>query len=145
MPYDLEKYREKREKVLGVKKRGVSLGTMVAVVSAAIVVGLAVIALPKTIAYFKSRNLDDAIYRLQGEGAWPDAVIAGIRAQEGVRGVEVDKHGSRLVVTFDKYSTSTHHISAFLGQNGVEAVMLNRVSHEQRRVTIEEEAEFEAL
>ena len=33
MSYDLEKYRDKREKVLGVKKRGINFATIAATVS----------------------------------------------------------------------------------------------------------------
>ena len=36
MAYDLEKYRDKREKVLGVKKKGISFGAWAATVSAII-------------------------------------------------------------------------------------------------------------
>ncbi len=39
MVYDLEKYRGKRDKVLGVKKTGISFGAWAATVSAIIVCG----------------------------------------------------------------------------------------------------------
>ena len=51
MAYDLEKYREKREKVLGVKKRGISFGTLATIVSLLIILGLGVVVVPKSIAY----------------------------------------------------------------------------------------------
>ena len=51
MAYDLEKYRNKREKVLGVRKKGISFGTWAATVSAIIVVGLVSMVAPKSIAY----------------------------------------------------------------------------------------------
>ena len=47
MSYDLDKYRDKREKVLGVRKRGVSFGTLAAIVSLCIVVGLAFLVIPE--------------------------------------------------------------------------------------------------
>jgi len=57
MAYNFEKYREKREKVLGVKKRGVSFGTLAAVISMIIILGLGVVVVPKSIAYFGRRKL----------------------------------------------------------------------------------------
>ena len=48
MAYDLEKYRDKREKVLGVKKKGISFGVWAAVVSAIIIVGLVSMVAPKS-------------------------------------------------------------------------------------------------
>ena len=39
MVYDPEKYREKREKVLGIKKRGLSFGTLASLVVGIIVLG----------------------------------------------------------------------------------------------------------
>ncbi len=67
MTYDLEKYRDKREKVLGVKKKGISFGAWAATVSAIIIVGLISMVAPKSIAYFTTRNLDDVIYKLSGD------------------------------------------------------------------------------
>ncbi len=145
MAYDLEKYRDKREKVLGVRKRGVSLGALAAMVSVVIVVGLAVIALPKSIAWFESRNLDDAIYRLQGEGKWPKTMLAEILALDGVRSVETDTHGSRLVVTFDTSKINMNHVSSLFRKSDIDVILLNRVSHGQRMSTLKEEADFEAL
>ncbi len=37
MPYDPEKYREKREKVLGIKKRGLGFGAVAMIVSLVII------------------------------------------------------------------------------------------------------------
>ena len=50
MAYDLEKYRDKREKVLGVRKKGISFGVWAATVSAIIIVGLISMVAPKSIA-----------------------------------------------------------------------------------------------
>ncbi|MCK4838786.1 MAG: hypothetical protein KAS94_08270, partial [Desulfobulbaceae bacterium] len=75
MAYDFEKYREKREKVLGVRKRGLSFGAVAALVAAVIVLGLGGVAVPKTISYFTTRNLDDAIYRLADSTAWSQEIV----------------------------------------------------------------------
>jgi hypothetical protein len=78
MSYNLEKYRDKREKVLGVKKRGISFGTLAATVSMIIILGLGVVVVPKSIAYFNTRHLDDAIYKIKVTEAWPQEIIEGI-------------------------------------------------------------------
>jgi hypothetical protein len=107
MSYDLEKYRDKREKVLGVKKRGLSFGTIAAIVSLVIILGLGVVVVPKSIAYFNTRHLDDAIYKLQTIESWPQEIIEGIRELAGVKNIEIDKDSSRIVVTFDKSIADT--------------------------------------
>ena len=48
MAYDLEKYRKKREKVLGVRKRGLSFSVVAAIVSIVIVTGLGAVVVPRT-------------------------------------------------------------------------------------------------
>lgn len=145
MAYDLEKYRDKREKVLGVKKKGISFGTWAATVSAIIVVGLILMVAPKSIAYFTTRNLDDVIYKLSGEQAWPQDVIHTIATLDGVKLAIADKQGARLVVTFDRSITGTENMSAFFKEQGYHAVLLNRVSHRQRIQTEQEEAKLETL
>jgi hypothetical protein len=145
MAYDLEKYRNKREKVLGVRKKGISFGTWAATVSAIIVVGLVSMVAPKSIAYFSTRNLDDVIYKLSGERAWPQDVIHSIATLDGVKLATADKQGARLVVTFDRSITGTESMSAFFKQQGYHAVLLNRVSHRQRIQTEQEEAKLETL
>ncbi|PKN16352.1 MAG: hypothetical protein CVU68_11875, partial [Deltaproteobacteria bacterium HGW-Deltaproteobacteria-3] len=69
MAYDLEKYREKRERVLGVKKRGMGFGRVATLVSLAILLGLGMVVIPRSIAFLKNRQLEDAIYKLSGERA----------------------------------------------------------------------------
>ena len=116
MAYDLEKYRDKREKVLGVKKKGISFGTWAATVSAIIIVGLISMVAPKSIAYFSTRNLDDVIYKLSGERAWPQDVIHGIATLDGVKSAIADKQGARLVVTFDRINNGCReHVGLFQG------------------------------
>jgi hypothetical protein len=145
MAYDLEKYRDKREKVLGVKKKGISFGAWAATVSAIIVVGLISMVAPKSIAYFTTRNLDDVIYKLSGEQAWPQDVIHTIATLDGVKLAIADKQGARLVVTFDRSITGTENMSAFFKEQGFHVVLLNRVSHRQRIQTEQEEAKLETL
>jgi hypothetical protein len=143
MAYNFEKYREKREKVLGVKKRGVSFGTLAAVISLVIIIGLGVVVVPKSVAYFNTRHLDDAIYKLQSTEAWPQEVISGIRELAGVKNIETDAHNSRVVVTFDKSVTGTSDLNAFFKAKGVKAILLNQVGHTQRLHTMKQEAKFE--
>ena len=142
MAYNSEKYREKREKVLGVKKRGLSFGTLATIVSLVIIVGLGIVVVPKSIAYFNTRHLDDAIYKLQNAETWPDEVVAGIRELAGVKGVETDTNNSRIVVTFDKSITGTPAINAFFKQKDIQTVLLNHVGHADRQKILEKEAKF---
>jgi copper chaperone CopZ len=142
MAYDLEKYREKREKVLGVKKRGLSFGTLAAIVSLVIIFGLGVVVVPKSIAYFNTRHLDDAIYKLQNASTWPQEIITGISGLAGVKSVETDDNNSRVVVTFDKTITGTPDINAFFKQNNIETVLLNQINHAHRQKILEKEAKF---
>ena len=101
MAYDLEKYRDKREKVLGVKKRGISFGTLAMIVSLTIITGLGVVVIPKSIAFFHMRHLDDAIYKVQNGTTWPQQVLAQTEMLAGVTGVEADSHSTRIVITFN--------------------------------------------
>ena len=143
MTYDLEKYRDKREKVLGVKKRGISFGTLASIVSLVIVLGMGVVVVPKSIAYFNTRHLDDAIYKLQSADTWSHETISSIRDIMGVKEVVSDSNGARIVVTFDKSVTDTKNFAAFFKQLEIKATLLNRVSHTQRLKTLKEEAKFE--
>ena len=142
MAYDLEKYREKREKVLGVKKRGLSFGTMSAIISLIIIIGLGVAVVPKSIAYFNTRHLDDAIFKLQNAATWPPDAITAIQQLPGVKSAETDNNGSRIVITFDKSVTTTNDINAFFKQKDIQTVLLNEVSHANRLKTIEKESKF---
>jgi hypothetical protein len=143
MTYDLEKYRDKREKVLGVKKRGISFGALAATVSLVIVLGLGVMVVPKSIAYFNTRHLDDAIYKLQNAETWPDEVINGIKNLAGVKTIESDAHSARIVITFDKSIADTKEFNSFFKKNEINAILLNRVSHTQRLKVLEQESKFE--
>jgi len=145
MAYNLEKYRDKREKVLGVKKRGIGFGTLASLVSLVIILGMGVVVVPKSIAYFNARHLDDAIYKLQGADTWPQEVITGLNDLNGVREVVADNHDTRIVVTFDKSVTETKEFAAFFKQKEIKTILLNRVSHSQRLKTLKKEAKFEGL
>ena len=143
MTYDIEKYREKREKVLGVKKRGVSFGTLAGLVSLVIIFGLGVVVVPKSIAYFNTRHLDDAIYKLQNAETWPEEVINGIKDLAGVKELENNSHSARIVITFDKTITDTKDFNTFFKAKAIKTILLNRVSHTQRMETLAEESKFE--
>ncbi len=140
MAYDLEKYREKRERVLGVKKRGPGFGLIALGVSLAILAGLSVVVIPKSIAFFANRHLEDAIFKRHGGEAWPEPVLAELRGQAGVRRLEIDGSGARLVITFDQAATGVAKFSAFFSQKKLDAVLLNQVGHSQRLHTLKKEA-----
>lgn len=141
MSYDLEKYREKRERVLGVKKRGLGFGRVAALVSLAILLGLGMVVIPRAITFLQNRQLEDAIFKLFGERAGAERVLAELRKQDGVREVVLDGHGSRVVVTFNRETLDTARISAFFLKQGAQAVLLNEVGHHQRLHTMKKEAE----
>ncbi len=145
MSYDFEKYRKKREKVLGVKKRGISFGSLAAIVSMVIILGLGVVVVPKSIGYFNTRNLDDAIYKLQNAETCPPEVINSIQELAGVRGVETDINSSRIIVTFDKSIADIKDFAIFFKQKDIQTVLLNQISRTQRLQTLAKEAKFEGL
>jgi len=142
MAYNFEKYRDKREKVLGVKKRGLNFGALATIVSLVIILGLGIVIVPKSIAYFNTRHLDDAIYKLQNAAALSQELISSIQDIAGVKSVDMDSNSSRIVITFDKSITSTHDINAFFTQKDVQTVLLNEVSHHNRLKTLEKESKF---
>ncbi len=145
MAYDPEKYREKREKVLGIRKRGVGFGTIAAVVSLVIILGLSVVTVPQAVSYMTTRHWDDAIFKLESGTTWPGEVIAGINAIEGVKNSVNDKNHTRLVITFDRRIVSLSRITALLDQHEISATLLNQVNHRQHQSTMKkEEEELEA-
>jgi hypothetical protein len=143
MAYDLEKYRDKREKVLGVRKRGLSFGAVAGLVSAVIVIGLTVAVVPKTLTYLTTRHLDDAIYKQAQSQAWAQEVVKKIGGLEGVRKAITDNHDMRLVVTFNRHETGPEKFKVVFSQAGVQAELLNRVGHRERMTILKKEAEFE--
>ncbi len=142
MAYDLEKYRDKREKVLGVKKRGISFGTLALIVSLTIVGGMGMVVIPKSVSYFHARHLDDVIYKLQGEAVASPQVISEVQTLHGVQDVVGDANGKRIVITYNKSETDAAKLSAFFKQKGLQVVLLNQVSHSQRMHTLKKEARF---
>jgi hypothetical protein len=144
MAYDLEKYRDKREKVLGVKKRGLSFGVLATIVSGVIILGLAVAVIPQSMAYFNARHLEDAIFKRQGGTAWSRSIMADTQALHGIKRVVTDQGDLRLVVTFDRQATDLSELTAFFKRSGVEAILLNRISHLQNLSIQREEKEREA-
>lgn len=142
MTYDFEKYRDKREKVLGVRKRGMSFEALAAIVSCVIILGLGTVVVPKSIAYFNTRHLDDAIYKLQNAESWPQEIISGVQQLAGVKSVEADNNSTRVVITFDKSMTGIHDINAYFKEKDIQTVLLNEVSHVNRQKILEKEAKF---
>jgi len=145
MAYDKEKYRKKREKVLGIKKRQISFGVISAIVSICIIAAMGFVVLPGTIAYVAERNLDDAIYRLKRPAPWPNEIVTEILEVEGVVETVTDKEGKRLIITFDRNKVDVVKFSSFFAKNGLKPTLLNRVNHRQRVTILEEEKKLEAL
>lgn len=145
MPYDLEKYRDKREKVLGVKKRGISFSAWTGLVSITLIIVMGALVVPKSIAYLTTRKLDDAIYKLVNEEIWPQDILYQIKSIDGVKFALTDKDGKRLIVTFDRSAADLHNFSTWFLKKGFQAILLNRANHRQRLSMEKEEAAFEAL
>lgn len=143
MTWDPEKYRDKREKVLGIRKRGVSFGSMAALVSVAILLGFAFISVPEAVSYLKTRHLDDAIYRLGENRSWPADLLAELRITAGVAATGTDHHDSRLVVTFDRRLTDPDRFNTLFLRYDVTPTLLNRVNHRQHQTAMKAEKEAE--
>ena len=131
MAYDLEKYRDKREKVLGVRKRGLSFAMLATLVSAAIILGLGLLVIPQSIAYLQARNFEDVVYKTSDDSSWPAPVVAEAESLEGIREITIGSDGKRLVITYDSRKTDEKRLSAFLENKGVTPVLLNRINHTQ--------------
>ena len=145
MACDTEKYRSKREKVLGIKKRGMSFGVIAAIVSICIIVVLGFVVLPETIAYIAERNIDDAIYKVERSGQWSHEIMTGIHEIGGVVEAVTDKGGKRLIITFDRNEVDIVKFSSFFREKGIKPTLLNRVNHRQRVTSLQEENKLEAL
>jgi hypothetical protein len=145
MAYNIEKYKDKRNKVLGIKKRGVSFGTLATIVALCIVFGAGALVVPKAVTYFSTRNLDDAIYKMADSRAWDPNLVTALAEMEGVENVVTDNNNTRLVVTFNRLDADTHKIDALFERHDAKADLLNKMNHRQRMSILEKEAEFEAL
>lgn len=141
MSYDPEKYRDKREKVLGIRKRGIGFGTIAMIVSLVIILGLGAVTVPQAVSYMATRHLDDAIFKLESDSVWPKDVLADINEVEGVKMLMADKHGSRLVITFDRRTGSLSEISTLFGKHNLAVTLLNKINHRQHQNTMKKEAE----
>ncbi len=141
MAYDPEKYREKREKVLGIRKRGMGFGTIAMVVSLVIIVGLSVVTVPQAISYMATRHFDDAIFKLESDSRWPEGVIKRITGIDGVKKTVKDDHTTRLVVTYDRRMANLSHITATFDQHDLKVTLLNQVNHRQHQNTLKKEEE----
>ncbi len=142
MVYDNEKYRAKREKVLGINQQGFKFQTLALIVICTILSGFAFASLPEAVSYLGTRNLDDAIYKLDGT-VFQDAMMEKIEAIKGVAFITRDKHGSRLVITFDRRVAEISDFDLLFNRINLRAVLLNRVNHRQRRAVLEKEEQFE--
>lgn len=131
MAYNPEKYREKREKVLGVRKRGISFGLLAVIVASLILAGFGAVVIPKTVAWWNDRNLEDAIFKLKDGGAWPAGVVTAAGAEPGVKRAVTDKGAARMVITFDKTAYDARKMTSLFEKNGINAVLLNRIDHSQ--------------
>lgn len=145
MAYDFERFREKREKVLGVRTRGLSFGAVAALVAGIIVLGLALVVVPKTVSYLTTKSLDDAIYRMSDSTEWNQEVVKEVGGLAGVRKAVVDKRGKRLVITFDREETGPEKFNVVFERSEVKVDLLNRVGHREHESILKKEAEFEAL
>ena len=147
MVYDPEKYREKREKVLGIKKRGIGFGTLAVIVSLVVITGLSIATVPQAVSYISTRNLDAtrSLNHFRGAGtSWPDSIIPEMTVVEGVKAAVKDKNDTRLVVTYDRRKATVYSIKAYFDQKGLDAVLLNEVNHRQHlTISKAEEEEIE--
>lgn len=151
MGYDPEKYREKREKVLGIKKRGFGFGTIAGIVSFLIIAGLGAVTVPQAISYISDRHLDDAIFKFEAQAGTLENIdnvadaLDGVKKMDGVKKIKKDKNGTRLVVTYDRRQLRPTDVQAFLTRHMIKAVLLNQVSHMHNQTESEnKEKEHEA-
>ena len=143
MVYDPEKYREKREKVLGIRKSGFSFGSIAAIVAFTIIFGIIYTFIPQTISYIKTKNLDDAIFKLNNNEVWTNNVISQLRKLDGITDVVKDKHNTRLVITFDRRVLNISKFDAVFKKNNLKVILLNQINHRQRQAFLKQEEELE--
>jgi len=141
MAYDPEKYREKREKVLGIKKRGIGFGAIATIVSIVIISGFCIVTIPQAISYMTTRHLDDAIFKLESAAIWPADIISGINAFDGVKNTVADKNDTRLVVTYDRRKVKLSNMTTLFSRQNLEVTLLNEVNHRQHQTTLKNEEE----
>lgn len=143
MTYDPEKYREKREKVLGIRKRGLSFSTVASIIAGLIIFGIGFVTVPTAVSYMTTRNLDVVIYKIDKDMILENAVVTKLEAVKGVASLKKDKHDTRLVITFDRREADLSDFKAIFSKNNLKVTLLNRVNHRQRQTTLKEEEEVE--
>lgn len=141
MTYDPEKYRDKREKVLGIRKRTLGFGTLAAIVSLIIIAGFGMVAVPRAVSFMATRHLDDAIFKLEPAGIWPDTILEGLAEMNGVKNIASDNHDGRLVVTYDRRKIELSRITLVFDRHRLDVSLLNRINHIQHQNTMKAEAE----
>jgi hypothetical protein len=141
MAYDPEKYREKREKVLGIKKRGLGFGAVATIVSLVIIFGLSIVTVPQAISYMAARHLDDAIFKLESQTDWPKGTLDDIGAMDGVTELVNDTNDTRLVVTYDRRKITVSNIENQFSQHDLKVTLLNQINHRQHQATLKSEEE----
>jgi len=143
MQYDIEKYRDKRERVLGKKRRGIKFGTVLTIVSIIIVMGFGFALIPRTVAYFITRNFDDAVYKIEGRAPSLQEFSNLLMALNGIKDIASEKDNARVIITFDRTELDIRRLTNYLEEKGVNLILLNRVSHRQRLKINQKEKKFE--
>ena len=145
MVYDPEKFRDKRERVLGVKKRKPILGIFVVLFVSAIFVTTGITVIPQVTDYLRYRHLDDAIIKPAAGLDWSTKHSESLHSHAGVVQISYEEHSDRLVVTYNRNMTNSEDIMRSIAERGFEANLLNVVGHAERMKIVREEQEFEAL
>jgi len=145
MSYDLGKYRDKRERVLGVKKRGVSFSVIVVIFMMMIFAGTGFVIIPQAITSIKNRNLDDAIIKPLPGFTWSDRKKQQLSSVPGIVNIKQESQSGRVIITFNRAKTNADTIMLAWSQDGSSADLLNVVGHSERMKIMKKEQEFEAL
>lgn len=139
MEYDTDKYRQKREKVLGITGKGIGFGTLSLTCSLVILTGLAWLIGPGTLKWWTDRHMVDAIYRMKGGEQWAPEIVSALETIPGVTYAFTDKEGTRLIVTFDKTNIDVSRFTSHFEARGINAVLLNTMPHHQQTKERKEE------
>ena len=139
--YNFEKYKDKREKVLGIKSRGMGFYTIVLITCLVIISGLSLATVPQVFSYITTRNLEDAIFKMDKGSTWSDEVIRQTLAIEGVKNALRDRHRTRLVVTYDRQKIQLSTIKSVFTRQNLNATLLNQMNHRQRKKLLKKEEE----
>lgn len=145
MAYNYDKYKSKREKVLGVKKRSMSFVHFTSLFTLVFLLAAGIMVLPQAVAFFSNRPLDDVIFRINQENGSVESSLETIRNLPGVTKVQEESREMRIVVTFNRHKIQPEQIERALEAVGLSVVLLNTVGHSQRLKILAEEAKFETL